>query len=38
LKLTDVANGGTSLELTLPAESESPGPSAPRFAGEADSF
>jgi two-component system sensor histidine kinase DesK len=38
VKLTGLANGGTSLELTLPLESESPAQSASRFVGEADTF
>jgi two-component system, NarL family, sensor histidine kinase DesK len=38
MKLTGSANGGTSLELTLPLESESRAQSAPRFAGEADTL
>jgi two-component system sensor histidine kinase DesK len=38
MKLTGSANGGTSLELTLPLESESPAQSASRFAGEADTL
>ncbi len=36
VKLTGLANGGTSLELTLPPESESPAQSVSRFVGEAD--
>jgi two-component system sensor histidine kinase DesK len=38
MKLTGSANGGTSLQLTLPLESESPAQSASRFAGEADTL
>ena len=38
MKLTVSPTGGTSLELTLPLESESPAPSAARCAGEADTF
>jgi two-component system, NarL family, sensor histidine kinase DesK len=38
VKLTGSANGGTSLELTLPLESESPAESASRFVGEADTL
>ncbi|MGB2672699.1 MAG: sensor histidine kinase [Candidatus Acidiferrum sp.] len=38
VKLTGSANGGTSLELTLPLESEPPAPSPSRFAGEADTL
>lgn len=38
VKLTGLANGGTSLELMLPLESESPAQSASRFVGEADTF
>jgi two-component system sensor histidine kinase DesK len=38
VKLTGLANGGTSLELTLPLESESPAQSVARFVGEADTF
>lgn len=38
LKLTGSANGGTSLELTLPLQTESPAQSAPRFVGEADTL
>jgi two-component system sensor histidine kinase DesK len=38
LKLTELADGGTSLELTLPPESEPSGQSAARSAGEADTL
>jgi two-component system, NarL family, sensor histidine kinase DesK len=38
VKLTGLSTGGTSLELTLPLESESPAQSAARFVGEADTF
>jgi len=38
LKLTSPADGGTSLELTLPLERESAAQSASRFVGEADTF
>lgn len=38
MKLTGLANGGTSLELTLPLEIESAAPSASRFVGEADTL
>ncbi len=38
VKLTGSANGGTSLEITLPLESESPAQSALRFAGEAEAL
>jgi two-component system sensor histidine kinase DesK len=38
VKLTGVANGGTSLELTLPLESESAAQSASQFVREADTF
>jgi two-component system, NarL family, sensor histidine kinase DesK len=38
VKLTGSENGGTSLELTLPLESESPAQLASRFVREADSF
>ncbi|MGB6684256.1 MAG: sensor histidine kinase, partial [Candidatus Acidiferrum sp.] len=38
VKLTGSANGGTSLELTLPLESEPPAPSPSRFAGKADTL
>ncbi|HUB80284.1 MAG TPA: sensor histidine kinase [Bryobacteraceae bacterium] len=38
VKVTSLANGGTSLELALPLESESAAQSAPRFVGEADTF
>ncbi len=36
VKLTALANGGTSLELILPLDCESPAQSASRFVGEAD--
>jgi two-component system sensor histidine kinase DesK len=38
VKLTGAANGGTSLELTLPLESESAAQSASPFVREADTF
>jgi two-component system sensor histidine kinase DesK len=38
VKLTGSANGGTSLELTLPLESESTAQSGPRLVGEADTL
>jgi two-component system, NarL family, sensor histidine kinase DesK len=38
VKVMSLANGGTSLELTLPPESESPAQSAARFVGEADTL
>jgi two-component system, NarL family, sensor histidine kinase DesK len=38
MKLASSANGGTSLELTLPLETESPPQSAARFGREGDSF
>ena len=38
LKLTGSANGGTSLEITLPLESESRGQPAPQIVGEADTL
>jgi two-component system sensor histidine kinase DesK len=38
VKVAGSANGGTSLELTLPLENESAAQSAPRFVGEADTL
>jgi two-component system, NarL family, sensor histidine kinase DesK len=38
LKLTGLADGGTSLEITVPLASESPAQSAARFVGEADTL
>jgi two-component system sensor histidine kinase DesK len=38
VKLTGSANGGTSLEITLPLESGSPAQPASRFVGEADTL
>jgi two-component system sensor histidine kinase DesK len=38
VKVTSLANEGTSLELTLPRESESGAQSSPRFVGEADTL
>ena len=38
VRLTGLANGGTSLEMTLPMASESPAQSASRFVGEADTL
>jgi two-component system, NarL family, sensor histidine kinase DesK len=38
VKLTCSANGGTSLEITLPLVSDSPAQSAARFGGEADTL
>jgi two-component system, NarL family, sensor histidine kinase DesK len=38
LKLTGLADGGTSLEITVPLVSESPAQSAARFVGEADTL
>ncbi|MGA8438214.1 MAG: sensor histidine kinase [Candidatus Sulfotelmatobacter sp.] len=38
MKLKGLAKGGTSLELTLPLESESSAESAPRFGGEGDTL
>jgi two-component system, NarL family, sensor histidine kinase DesK len=38
VKVTSLANEGTSLELTLPLESESDVHSAPRFVGEAETL
>jgi two-component system, NarL family, sensor histidine kinase DesK len=38
VKVTGSANGGTSLELTLPLESESTAQSGPRLVGEADTL
>ncbi len=38
MKLTGSANGGTSLELTLPLESWSPAQTASQFAAEADTL
>ncbi len=38
MKLAAAANGGTSLEITLPLESESPVQPAPQIAGEAETL
>jgi two-component system sensor histidine kinase DesK len=38
VKLTGSANGGTSLEITLPLESESPAPPESQIVGEADTL
>jgi two-component system, NarL family, sensor histidine kinase DesK len=38
VKLTGLANGGTSLELTFPRENDSPAQSASGFVGEADTL
>ena len=38
MKLTGSANGGTSLEITLPLVSNSPAQSAAQFVGEADTL
>jgi hypothetical protein len=38
VKVTSPANGGTSLELTLPLERQYAAHAGPRFAGEADTF
>jgi two-component system sensor histidine kinase DesK len=38
LKLTGLANGGTSLEITVPLASESPAQPAARLVGEADTL